>query len=89
MNTTMHATNSSRYPVPELAHLPDDIRAKILEVQDKAGFLPNVFLSLARRAAEWRALWQAWGCQLARHHHQRSQPLPVLRGGTRRNFAHL
>ena len=57
MNTTMHATNSTRYPVPELAHLPDDIRAKILEVQDKAGFVPNVFLSLARRPAEWRAFF--------------------------------
>ena len=48
----------SRYPAPELADLPDDIRAKVLEVQAKAGFVPNLFLALARRPAEWRAfLW--------------------------------
>ena len=45
----------SRYPVPELADLPDDMRKRILEVQDKAGFVPNVFLALAHRPAEWRA----------------------------------
>ncbi len=45
----------SRYPVPKLEDLPDDIRARILEVQDKAGFVPNVFLALAHRPAEWRA----------------------------------
>ena len=47
----------SRYPAPELADLPDDIRAKVLEVQEKAGFVPNVFLALARRPAEWRAFF--------------------------------
>ena len=45
----------SRYPVPELNSLPEDMRARILEVQDKAGFVPNVFLALAHRPAEWRA----------------------------------
>ena len=45
----------NRYPHPELKDVPEDIRAKILEVQDKAGFVPNVFLALARRPAEWRA----------------------------------
>jgi uncharacterized peroxidase-related enzyme len=45
----------SRYPVPELKDLPDDLRARILEVQDKTGFVPNVFLALAHRPAEWRA----------------------------------
>ena len=45
----------SRYPVPELADLPEDLRARILEVQAKAGFVPNVFLALAHRPAEWRA----------------------------------
>src|SRR5574338_434087 len=45
----------SRYPVPDLADLPDDIRARILEVQNKTGFVPNVFLALAHRPAEWRA----------------------------------
>jgi uncharacterized peroxidase-related enzyme len=37
--------------------LPEDIRAKILEVQEKSGFIPNVFLALARRPAEWRAFF--------------------------------
>ncbi|MCM0607552.1 MAG: peroxidase-related enzyme [Ideonella sp. WA131b] len=45
----------SRYPVPELAGLPEDLRTRILEVQAKAGFVPNVFLALAHRPAEWRA----------------------------------
>jgi uncharacterized peroxidase-related enzyme len=45
----------SRYPVPELNDLPDDMRARILEVQEKTGFVPNVFLALAHRPAEWRA----------------------------------
>ena len=48
-------TTISRYPVPELADLPDDLRTRILEVQEKAGFVPNVFLALAHRPAEWRA----------------------------------
>ena len=50
-------TSPPRYPAPELANLPDDIRAKILEVQEKAGFIPNVFLGFARRPAEWRAFF--------------------------------
>ena len=45
----------SRYPVPDLADLPEDMRTRILEVQEKAGFVPNVFLALAHRPAEWRA----------------------------------
>jgi uncharacterized peroxidase-related enzyme len=45
----------SRYPAPELKNLPEDLRARILEVQEKAGFVPNVFLALAHRPAEWRA----------------------------------
>jgi len=49
----MHST--SRYPVPELKDLPDDLRTRILDVQQKAGFVPNVFLALAHRPAEWRA----------------------------------
>ena len=47
----------ARYPAPELNDLPDDIRIKIMEVQEKAGFVPNVFLALARRPAEWRAFF--------------------------------
>ena len=48
---------STRYPLPELNSLPEDIKAKILAVQEKAGFIPNVFLGLARRPAEWRAFF--------------------------------
>jgi uncharacterized peroxidase-related enzyme len=47
----------SRFSVPEIADVPDDIRARILEVQDKAGFVPNVFLVLARRPDEFRAFF--------------------------------
>ena len=48
---------STRYPAPALEGLPDDIRARILEVQEKSGFIPNVFLAFARRPAEWRAFF--------------------------------
>jgi len=47
----------SRYPVPKLEDLPEDIRARIMEVQEKSGFVPNVFLALAHRPAEWRAFF--------------------------------
>ena len=46
-----------RFPHPDLSSLPEDIRARILEVQEKAGFIPNVFLAFARRPAEWRAFF--------------------------------
>ena len=44
-----------RFPVPALADLPEDIRARLLLVQEKSGFVPNVFLLLARRPDEFRA----------------------------------
>jgi uncharacterized peroxidase-related enzyme len=47
----------SRYPVPELDDLPGDIRSRMLEVQEKAGFVPNVFLTLAHRPDEFRAFF--------------------------------
>ena len=47
----------SRYPVPTLAELPEDIRGRILAVQEKSGFVPNVFLALAHRPAEFRAFF--------------------------------
>jgi uncharacterized peroxidase-related enzyme len=50
-------TATPRYPLPDLGTLPEDIRAKIVEVQEKSGFIPNVFLMLARRPAEWRAFF--------------------------------
>ena len=46
-----------RYPLPELADLPEDIRSQLLAVQEKSGFVPNVFLKLARRPAEFRAFF--------------------------------
>ncbi|TMH60684.1 MAG: peroxidase-related enzyme [Betaproteobacteria bacterium] len=53
----MSARPISRYPVPKLEDLPDDIRARMLEVQEKAGFIPNVFLTLAHRPDEFRAFF--------------------------------
>jgi uncharacterized peroxidase-related enzyme len=47
----------SRYPVPEMKDLPQDIRDRILAVQAKAGFVPNVFLALAHRPDEFRAFF--------------------------------
>ncbi len=47
----------SRYPVPKLEDLPEDIRARILAVQEKAGFIPNVFVTLAHRPDEFRAFF--------------------------------
>jgi len=47
----------SRYPVPKLEDLPGDIRTRMLEVQEKAGFIPNVFVALARRPDEFRAFF--------------------------------
>jgi uncharacterized peroxidase-related enzyme len=49
----------SRWPVPEVGDLPEDLRARILEVQSKAGFVPNVFLAFAHRPDEARAFF-AW-----------------------------
>ncbi|MFT5580169.1 MAG: putative peroxidase-related enzyme [Paraglaciecola psychrophila] len=47
----------SRYPIPDINELPEDIRDTILAVQEKAGFVPNVFLVLAHRPAEFRAFF--------------------------------
>lgn len=47
----------SQFPVPELDELPEDIRSRILAVQEKAGFIPNVFLALAHRPDEFRAFF--------------------------------
>lgn len=50
-------TSPSRYPVPALESLPEDIRQTMLKVQEKAGFIPNVFLALAHRPDEFRAFF--------------------------------
>jgi len=53
----MTTPSISRYPVPKLEDLPEDVRSRMLEVQDKAGFIPNVFLTLAHRPDEFRAFF--------------------------------
>ena len=53
----MTARPISRYPVPSLDELADDIKGRILEVQEKSGFVPNVFLTLAHRPDEFRAFF--------------------------------
>ncbi len=53
----MTAKPISRYPVPVLESLPEDIRSRILAVQEKSGFVPNVFLALAHRPDEFRAFF--------------------------------
>ena len=55
--TTLNQRAISRYPVPSLEELPNDIRARILAVQEKAGFVPNVFVTLAHRPEEFRAFF--------------------------------
>ena len=47
----------SRFPVPEIAEMPEDVRDRILAVQEKSGFIPNVFLALAHRPDEFRAFF--------------------------------
>jgi len=47
----------SRFPIPDLDELPDDIRAMISDVHEKSGFIPNVFLALAHRPDEFRAFF--------------------------------
>ena len=56
MSTTA-AFPISRFPVPEMHDIPEDIRARILAVQEKSGFVPNVFLVLAHRPEEFRAFF--------------------------------
>ena len=53
----MTPASISRYPVPRLEELPEDIRTRILAVQEKAGFVPNVFVTLAHRPGEFRAFF--------------------------------
>ena len=53
----MNDATISRFPIPELEDLPDDIRQRILAVQKKAGFVPNIFLALAHRPDEFRAFF--------------------------------
>src|SRR3979411_1504791 len=53
----MTQPTAKRFPTPSLDKLPDDIRARLLAVQEKSGFIPNVFLTLAYRPDEFRAFF--------------------------------
>ena len=53
----MENSNISRFPIPDLADLPKDIREHIFRIQEKIGFIPNVFLALAHRPEEFRAFF--------------------------------
>jgi uncharacterized peroxidase-related enzyme len=55
--TQPQAIRIGRFPVPDVASLPHDIRERILAVQEKSGFIPNVFLVLAHRPDEFRAFF--------------------------------
>lgn len=57
MKTELMDVPISRFPVPDLASLPDDLRQLFLDVSEKAGFIPNVFWVLAHRPDELRAFW--------------------------------
>ncbi|MET0366560.1 MAG: alkylhydroperoxidase, partial [Methylobacterium sp.] len=52
-----HEGPISRFPVPSLAEMPADLRQRIEQVQEKAGFVPNIFLALAHRPEEFRAFF--------------------------------
>jgi uncharacterized peroxidase-related enzyme len=53
----MTQPNAKRFPTPSIDKLPDDIRTRLLAVQEKSGFIPNVFLTLAYRPDEFRAFF--------------------------------
>ena len=53
----MESKPISRFPIPEISELPEDIRQRIIEVNEKSGFIPNVFLALAHRPDEFRAFF--------------------------------
>ena len=53
----MSVANISRYPIPDIDELPEDIKERILAVQEKTGFVPNVFMVLAHRPDEFRAFF--------------------------------
>jgi uncharacterized peroxidase-related enzyme len=57
LDPAMKPPIAKRFPVPAIDQLPDDIRARILGVQEKSGFVPNVFLTLAYRPEEFRAFF--------------------------------
>jgi uncharacterized peroxidase-related enzyme len=56
-NISMTQPIANRFPMPSIERLPEDIRARLLAVQEKSGFIPNVFLTLAYRPDEFRAFF--------------------------------
>ena len=66
----------SRFPIPELSSLPQDIQQMLHDVQEKAGFIPNVFITLAHRPDELRAFF-------AYHEAVMSRPSGLIGGGSR------
>ena len=56
-NLPMTQPIAKRFPIPSIDKLPDDIRTRLLAVQEKSGFVPNVFLTLAYRPDEFRAFF--------------------------------
>lgn len=60
------SVNSDRYPPADLHDVPEDIRESILAIQEKSGFLPNVFLKLARRPEEFRAFFAYYDALMKR-----------------------
>jgi alkylhydroperoxidase family enzyme len=75
-----------REPDARYLPLPEDIRTKILEVQEKAGFVPNVFLALARRPAEWRAFFAYHDALMIKE--EGSQPQRLIDQGRPRDDRH-
>jgi uncharacterized peroxidase-related enzyme len=56
-NFAMPQPIANRFPTPSIDRLPEDIRNRLLAVQEKSGFIPNVFLTLAYRPDEFRAFF--------------------------------
>ncbi len=69
----MSAKEIAAFSVPELSTLPDDVRERIEQVQEKAGFVPTVFLLLARRPAEFRAFFDYHDALMLRENEQLSK----------------
>ena len=87
----MPAEPISRFEVPDLSDLPADIRERIIAVQEKSGFVPNVFLALSHRPEEFRAFFAHHDALMDKEEGLSdvgAQRLHLLRRCTRRHFAH-
>jgi hypothetical protein len=94
-NIVTDAFPIGRFPVPDLAEMPEDIRNRILAVQEKSGFIPNVFLVLAHRPDEFRAFFayhdalmeKSGNLTKAERDHLKRESVPILRYRPRRDPA--